>query len=557
MNHQENQAHSYLMIRLPMKWIAFFILGVSLIAGAATIVVRYEQLQYSAATYYHPYLSAAGLSDRFYIWYFLSMESLLALAFAVVGGLIVLRGPATWMTIFAAIALILFGVSVPPPLHALVVQQGGLDLPLKLLRAIGLASFVIFFYVFPDGRFALAWTRISAIALVAWLLLWPFFSQLDPYQLPHPFPFVVLAGWLITAVVAQLYRYFRLTEPTQLQQTKWVVFGLTIAVLGDFVTHIAWYLFPSLQTGSDWLILLLHHPFFIVSQLLIPLSIGVSILRFGLWEIDFIISQTLIYGLLTTFLAAGWATLAKLLEGLFAQFSGSDAMPLATGFAVLVTGLAFGTTRKYLEIFVNNYFYPNKVNLSRDFVEILPEARATISSSKLEEILIGRILELFDISYGVIFLCNEDQPSHFVSVGDVEPEMIEPLVCDAPSLNQVRQGVVVKQPNNQIFPLLVPLLLRQTKEPKLMGVLALGSMQKGREYSLDQLWMFKQFASQAGTAIYIAQINTANYQKLQQKIGVLEQQVDSLQSQHFSSPHQVSSANFDEHEIHEANIGEY
>jgi hypothetical protein len=557
MNHQENQAHSYLMIRLPMKWIAFFTLGVSLIAGAATIVVRYEQLQYSAATYYHPYLSAAGLSDRFYIWYFLSMESLLALAFAVVGGLIVLRGPATWMTIFAAIALMLFGVSVPPPLHALVVQQGALDLPLKLLRAIGLASFVIFFYVFPDGRFALAWTRISAIALVAWSLLWPFFSQLDPYQLPHPFPFVVLAGWLITAVVAQLYRYFRLTEPTQQQQTKWVVFGLTSAVLGDFVTHIAWYLFPSLQPGSDWLILLLHHPFFIVSQLLIPLSIGVSILRFGLWEIDFIISQTLIYGLLTTLLAAGWATLAKLLEGLFAQFSGSDAMPLATGFAVLVTGLAFGTTRKYLEIFVNNYFYPNKVNLSRDFVEILPEARATISSSKSEEILIGRILELFDISYGVIFLCNEDQPSHFVSVGDVEPEMIESLACDAPSLNQVRQGAVVKQPDNQIFPLLVPLLLRQTKEPKLMGVLALGPMQKGREYSLNQLWMFKQFASQAGTAIYIAQINTANYQKLQQKIGVLEQQVDSLQSQHFSSHHQVSSANFDEHEIHEANIGEH
>ncbi|MBW4579103.1 MAG: hypothetical protein KME42_05940 [Tildeniella nuda ZEHNDER 1965/U140] len=531
MNSPETQPHNYLMIRLPMRWVAFFILGISLISGIATITIRFEQLQYMADTYYHPYLVKAGLSDNFYILYFLLLESLLALAFAVTGGMIALRGSATWMTILAAIALMLFGVSVPPPLHALVAQQGALDLPLKLLRSVGLASFIIFFYVFPDGRFALGWTRIGAIALVAWSLLCPFFYQLDPYQLPHPFPFVVLAGWLSTAVVAQLYRYFRLTEPTQRQQTKWVVFGLTIAVLGDFVTHIAWYFFPSLQPGPDWLILLLHHPFFIVSQLLIPLSIGFSILHFGLWEIDFIINQTVIYGLLTTVLAAIWATLAKLLEGLFAEFLGSSATPIATGFAVLVVGLAFGATRKYLETFVNTYFYPNKVNLSRDFVEILPEARATVSSSELEEILISRILELFDISYGVIFLCNENQPSHFISVGDVEPEMIESFACDAPAFNQVRQGMVVKQPDNHVFPLLVPLILRQTKEPKFMGVLALGPMQKGREYSLNELWMFKRFASQAGTAIYIAQINTENYQKLEQKITVLEQKIDRLNSQ--------------------------
>jgi hypothetical protein len=180
------------------------------------------------------------------------MESLLALAFAVTGGIIALRGPATWMTILAAITLMLFGVSVPPPLHALVVQQGALELPLRLLRAIGLALFIIFFYVFPDGRIALRWTQISTLALVGWSLLWPFVPLLDPYRLPHPFPFVVLAGWLTTAVVAQLYRQLHLSEPAQPQQTKWVVFGLTAAVLGDFITHIAWYLFPSLQPGPDW-----------------------------------------------------------------------------------------------------------------------------------------------------------------------------------------------------------------------------------------------------------------------------------------------------------------
>ena len=534
MSSNETDPHSYLMVRLPMKWIAFFILGVSLIAGVATIAIRHEQLQYLATTYYHPYLVKAGLADGFYILYFLLTESLLALAFAITGGIIALRGPATWMTIFAAIALMLFGVSVPPPLHALVVQQGSLDLPLRLLRATGLALFIIFFYIFPDGRFALRWTRILTYGLVVWSALWPFIPALNPYLLPHPFPFVVLSGWLITAAVAQLDRYFHLTDPAHRQQTKWVVFGLTAAVIGDFTTHIAWYIFPSLQQGSDWLILFIHQPFFIVSQLLVPLSIGFSILRLGLWEIDFIISQTLIYGLLTTFLAAAWATTAKTLELVFTETLGSSAAPLAAGFAVLVVGLSFGATRKYLEAFINHHFYPEKVNLSRDFVEFLPEARTTISSSELLEILIGRTLEMFNITYGAVFLCcNVDEHPQFVSMKNVKPEMVRSFAWDDRLMNKIHQGLVMKQPENSVFPLLVPLTMQLTKQkqPELMGVLALGPLEHGRQYSLDDLWTFKRLASQTGTAIYIAQLNTANYQHLQQKIIVLEQRLNLLESQ--------------------------
>jgi GAF domain-containing protein len=119
-----------------------------------------------------------------------------------------------------------------------------------------------------------------------------------------------------------------------------------------------------------------------------------------------------------------------------------------------------------------------------------------------------------------------DGQSQFVSVGDVEPKTAESFASDAPLLNQVRQGSVVRRPDDRVFPLLVPLMLRQTREQKAIGVLALGPMQKGRQYSLSELWTFKRFASQAGTAIYIAQINTENYQKLEQKITLLEQQIN-------------------------------
>jgi hypothetical protein len=106
-------------------------------------------------------------------------------------------------------------------------------------------------------------------------------------------------------------------------------------------------------------------------------------LRYGLWEIDFIINRAVVYGLLTTVLAAVWAAIAKLLEVTFAQVIGQSAIPLVAELAVLGVGLIFGPARHKLETWVNRHFYPHKLDLSRDFVEFLPEARATIGFSEL------------------------------------------------------------------------------------------------------------------------------------------------------------------------------
>ncbi len=519
-------------VRLPAKWIVFTTLGIGLAAGVAMFGARLEELRYLAATSYHPYLVRAGLSGDFYVWYFLLLEGLLTLAFTVTGVIIGLHRPATWMTIFTAVTLILFGVGIPSPLHVLVVPQGSLELPVRLVRAIGIALFVIFFYIFPNGRFVLRWTRILSIVLVLWSLLWPFFPLLDPSRLPRPFPFVVLFSWLFTGVIAQLYRYFHSTDPAQKQQTKWVVFGLTTGVLGGFITHIPWF-WSSLQEGPDLPILLIHYPFFIAFQLLVPLSIGFSILRFGLWEIDFVMNQAPIYGLLTTFLAAAWATISKTLELLLVGVLGSNAAPLASGFAVLIVGVSFSATRKYLETFINHYFYPDKKNTNRDFVEFLPEARTIISSSELLDILIRRTLRMFNITCGAVFLCrNVDGQPRFVSVKNMKPEIVGAFEWDERLMNQLHQGLVMRQPEDSVFSLLVPLTLQLTrqKQPKLMGVLALGPLQNGRQYSLDELWTFKRLASQTGTAIYIAQINIANYQHLQHKITMLEQRLNLLES---------------------------
>ncbi|MGL4622191.1 hypothetical protein [Chroococcidiopsis sp.] len=527
-----NFLHDRTPVPVGIRRLASLILLITLIAGIANFFYRLEHLRDLAATYYHPYLIQLGLSDEFYVWYFLLSETLLALTFAVTGGMIALHRSATWIAMFAAIALLLFGIALPPPMHALVTHQGGLNVLLCFLRAIGFALFIIFLYIFPDGRLVPHWIGFLTIVLVLWSLVWPLYPPLNPYRLPQALPFLVLTFWFGTGVFAQIYRYIYVSNPMQRQQTKWVVFGLTAAILGDFVTHIAWYIFPSLQKGSDWFWQFAHQPFFIFSQLLAPVAIAISIFRYGLWEIDFIINRTLVYGLLTTLLAAVWTATAKLLEIVFARVTGQSATPIAAGVAVLGVGLIFGPAREKLEKFVNHHFYPNKLDLSRDFVEFLPESRATIGLSELLQKLVYRTLEVLHIQYGAVFLQDTTGQLQVAEIYNLSPTVAQSFCWNERLLDRMQKGNAIKQLENDFFVLLVPLMLQRGERSDLIGVLALGPRQDGRPYSLDELWTFETLAKRAATAIFIAQLNTATTLKLTQQIIALEKRVETLEAQH-------------------------
>ncbi len=513
-----------------LKPVVLFVIVMCLLAGVATGSDRYIHLSHLVTEYYHPYLAQAGLSDNFYIWFFLLLEGLMAVAFAIAGGAIALRRSPTWITLFTALALIVFGVTVPPPMHTLIVVQHSLSLPLRIMRATGLALFIIFFYVFPDGKFVFRWTQISTFALVMWSAVWPFYSPWNPYELPHPFPFVVLMCWFSTGVFAQIHRYIRVSSPIQRQQTKWVVFGLTAGVVGDFVTHSPWYIF-SLQPGSDWLWQLVHHPFFVFSQLLIPLSIGFSIFRYGLWEIDFIINRTIVYGLLTALLAALWKTSTKLFEEIFRQVLGRDQVPLAAGLSVLVLGLVYGPVYKRLESFIDNYFHPQAADFCKDFIEFLPEAQAMMSLSNLLQLLIGRTMEIMGIIHGAIFLYDANVQLQLSEVRNLTLDRARSLALNYNLTKQLQKGKAIVIPEDKTFPLLVPLILVRANKPELIGVLALGPRSDERGYSHEELAAFKKLAKKVGTAIYIAQLNMQDQTALHKRISIVEDRLEAIEVQ--------------------------
>ena len=192
------------------------------------------------------------------------------------------------------------------------------------------------------------WTRLLAVFAVAsniFLNAYPdAFSTFPPWVLSAIF--LVNGG---SGVVAQIYRYVRVSGPVQRQQTKWVVFGLAatmLVILGRFVPML---IFPSLSTSSS--------PYFLVSTyvyplglLLIPLTLGIAILRYRLWDIDILINRTLVYGTLTALLALLYFGLVVALQALFKAITGQvGASPLVIVISTLAIVALFQPLRHRIQ----------------------------------------------------------------------------------------------------------------------------------------------------------------------------------------------------------------
>ncbi len=473
-----------------------------LAAAAINGVLRFHELSADARGLYAPYLAAYKIAPWVLPQFMLWSEALCAATFAVVGLIIAWRGAANGMTVFAGIALMTYGATIPPPMHALVVTVPPLPTALVLARSLGIALFVVFLYVFPTGRFRSWISRGLAVAVIAWAIAWPFIPSLNPYSFPKPWPFVALTCLLGSGVIVQLYHY-RYGTPLERQRTKWVVYGVTISVLGDLVFHLPWAVFGA-QSGPDLLILLAHQPLFIASQLAVPISIAFSVLYYNLWEVDFVLSRTLVYGLVTSTAAVFYGAAQPTTYAIIQSVVGSSAAKYSQAIAIAVTGLILKPMYDWFKAAVDQRMRSDDIYLSEEFPEFAPELRGRIPLATLLDVLARLSARLFDVSSAVVYLYNGDgellpQSSWGGSIEEAAKSVPGPAVT-----NQIGNGGVIFLGNGDHAGVAVPFVVSRPKFPDTVGMLVLGERAAERGYSSAHLTTLKDLGRLAGTAIYFA-----------------------------------------------------
>jgi signal transduction histidine kinase len=225
-------------------------------------------------------------------------------------------------------------------------------LPANLLGFLfSLALFVVF-SLFPSGYFAPRWIRWLIPAFLLNNFLYQFFT--DWYA--HLPGWARLAGLLdffgslLLLVLAQMYRYWHLSTPVQRQQTKWILFSLTLGIASMLGWSFLENFIPSLN-GS------LYDPVNAylndLGSLLFPISFAIAIMRYRLWDIDAIINRTLVYGALTASVAGLYIFVVGYLGALFRTGGNLLISLLATGLVAVL----FQPLRGWLQRSVNRLIY--------------------------------------------------------------------------------------------------------------------------------------------------------------------------------------------------------
>jgi hypothetical protein len=250
---------------------------------------------------------------------------------------------------------------------------------------LGTVCIVLFFYVFPSGHFIPRWTRFALVPSLAYLGFTEFFP-FAPFNPFFRFPVlnaVTFLGVVGGLVIIQLYRYRRVSTPVQRQQTKWVVYGVSIG-LGGYLLLISFgHFFPSLlPVGS--LANLIANAVGTGLMLLLPLSVGLAVVRSRLWEIDTIINRTLVYGTLTATLALLYLGLVFASQFLLRGMINQDS-PLAIVASTLVIAALFQPLRRGIQAIIDRRFYRRKYDAARTLAAFSATLRSEVDLHELSE----------------------------------------------------------------------------------------------------------------------------------------------------------------------------
>ena len=265
-------------------------------------------------------LAHLGLSADFFAGYSFAIVLLLVLVSCLVGGVIVRYKSNDWMALLTAFVLVAYGAQLSFSktsgswFNTLLIDYPRLSWAVAVEIFIWDVAVILLCFLLPNGQFVPRWTRwlILPIAVLAVL------NAMNKVQ----FLFPPLLYWLVILcvfsimVVSQIYRYRRVSNVIQRQQTKWLVVFAVLALIGWIGFNGASLIFPTLNQDV-WLYNLVLPPVVTLIEGLVPVAIGIAVLRYKLFAIDLILNRALLWGTLSACVIGIFALIIGVLSRIF------------------------------------------------------------------------------------------------------------------------------------------------------------------------------------------------------------------------------------------------
>jgi hypothetical protein len=310
----------------------------------------------------------------------------LIVSFSVVGVLIASHRSENligWIFLAAALCYGLLTAGDEYAIYALLTNPGSLPLGAEAswlgqwIWAPGLGLILVFLpLLFPDGHppsrrwRSVAWLgglSIGVAVVSSTILLWPERGQAlvlgdesPSHVLQVLVVFVAVPMMLLAGLggVISLFVRFRRARGDERQQIKWFASAATLTLVWIIVF------------GQTTPLRGLPEAIVDLSSLLvipsIPIATGIAILRYRLYDIDLIINRSLVYGIVTTALAAIYFGGVTATQALFRALTGQEEQPqLAIVVSTLAIAALFMPLRRRIQSFIDRRFYRRKYDAAK------------------------------------------------------------------------------------------------------------------------------------------------------------------------------------------------
>jgi hypothetical protein len=317
--------------------------------------------------------------------------AVLMLGIAAIGILIVRREPRNPVGWLFCTTPLLVSVSIGGGTLAIWAGPEHADLPGAAVPAwfslwawpVGLVGFLMLLpLLFPDGRppsgrwRLLVRVDLVALAVIAMVLMTQpgemFSGVTNPVGIvgadSAPVKAVVAALILIlipASLVSAVVRYRRAGATERLQ--------LRECVLAACATFVGFVVISALG-GNETL--------YTLDYALIPVAVGLAMLRYRLYEVDVVIRKTLVYGVLVICLAAIYLVGVYAIEGAVRRTAGGSGT-LAVTLSTLAVALAFQPLRHRIQRTVDQRFYRARYDAARTLEEFSGRLRNEIDLEAL------------------------------------------------------------------------------------------------------------------------------------------------------------------------------
>jgi hypothetical protein len=357
-------------------------------------------------------LQSLGISLDAFATFKVLVGLLLLGAFVIVGMVVFWRKSDDPMGLLGSFSLVLLGVIFNQPVLAMI--PPALTVPAEIVALLGNACSLIWGYLFPGRYFVPRWMCWVALVSIPYWIADTFSRDFSNSM----FSFVLFLGLLGSLIAVQIYRYRRVSNSSERQQTKWVIYGIVVAI-GSYIIELVvlFLLLPSFFQLSSFFYVLAET---LVSciLLLFPLSIGFAMLRYRLYDIDVLINRTLVYGILTTSLIVLYVGCILGLQFLLSGLSAGNNLAIVA--STLAIAALFQPLRRRIQQGIDRRFYRSKYDAARTLASFSATVRNEVNLSQLSGHLLDIVQETMQPTHVSLWLRSpEATGKHSTSwVGD-------------------------------------------------------------------------------------------------------------------------------------------